>query len=119
MNIKSTESTAAEPMDATATVEAQLHGARVAVPARLDDVRVGGHNRFDRVVFEFTGPLTGFLVRYVPEVTADGSGDPVPLKGRAFIEAILSPAAARRDNGTPTFPGPLPVIVNTAALRDL
>jgi len=119
MNTQSTDNTVAEPMDATATTEELRHEVRAPATARLVDVRVGGHNRFDRVVFEFTGPLPGFLVRYVPQVTADGSGDPVPLKGRAFIEVILSPAAAHTDNGNPTFTGPLPVIVNTAALRDL
>jgi peptidoglycan hydrolase-like protein with peptidoglycan-binding domain len=119
MNIEASEGRAAESMDATATTEEQRQDVTARTTSRLVDVRVGGHRTFDRVVFEFTGPRPGFLIRYVPQVFEDGSGDPVPLKGRAFIEAILRPAVAHDDDGSPTFPGPLPVIVNTAALRDI
>jgi peptidoglycan hydrolase-like protein with peptidoglycan-binding domain len=116
-------SDATETMDATATTEDQVREvAAAATTPLLVDVRVGGHTTFDRVVFEFTGSrsgLPGHRVRYVPQVVEDGTGDPVPLAGRAFIEAVMQPAAAHDDDGNPTFPGPLPRIVNTAALRDI
>jgi hypothetical protein len=111
---------ATETMDATATTDDQVHeAAAAATTPLLVDVRVGGHTTFDRVVFEFTGARPGHRVRYVPQVFADGTGDPVSLDGRAFIEAVLQPAAAHDDDGNPTLPGPLPRIVNTAALRDI
>jgi peptidoglycan hydrolase-like protein with peptidoglycan-binding domain len=119
MKIEATEGNAAESMDATATTEEQHNEVTAQTTALLVDVRVGGHVTFDRVVFEFTGPVPGYLVRYVPQVFEDGSGNPVPLKGRAFVEVTMRPAAAHDDSGNPTFPGPLPHIANTAALRDL
>jgi peptidoglycan hydrolase-like protein with peptidoglycan-binding domain len=87
--------------------------------ALLTDVRVGGHLAFDRVVFEFAVSRPGHLVRYVPQVVQDGSGTPIAVGGRAFLEASMRPAAAHDDNGQPTFPGPIPAIADFAALRDL
>jgi len=119
MTNETTEAVSAESMDAGATTDDQHHEETAASTPLLVDVRVGGHRTFDRVVFEFTGPRPGYRVRYVPQVVADGSGEPVHLEGRAFIEAVLQPAAAHDDDGNPTFPGPTPTIAGTAALRDL
>lgn len=119
MNIEATEGEAAESMDATATTDVQQDEVTAHPTPLLVDVRVGGHRAFDRVVFEFDGPRPGYTVRYVPQVIADGSGEPVHLKGRAFVEVTMRPAAAHDDSGAATFPGPLPTIANTAALRDI
>ncbi|WP_446686478.1 AMIN-like domain-containing (lipo)protein, partial [Pseudonocardia pini] len=82
----------------------------------LTEVRVGGHTTFDRVVFQFEGPLPGHDVRHVPEVVQDGSGLPIPLRGRAFLQVSLFPATALSEEGP--F-GPLPSVAGLAALRDL
>jgi peptidoglycan hydrolase-like protein with peptidoglycan-binding domain len=119
MTNEATQAVSAESMDATATTEDQRHDVTASTTSLLVDVRVGGHRTFDRVVFEFTGPRPGYRVRYVPHIIQDGSGDPVHLEGRAFVEAVMSPAAAHDDDGNPTFPGPLPHIAGTAALRDI
>jgi Putative peptidoglycan binding domain len=71
------------------------------------------------VVFDFDGPPPGHRVEYVDQVFQDGSGEPVPLRGRAFLQAVMTPAAAHDDAGAPTFPGPVPSVSNLAALRDL
>lgn len=110
---------AVERMDPAATTSEDRHEVTLLATALLTDVRVGGHTTFDRVVFQFAGPAPGHHVRYVDEVVQDGSGIPIHLKGRAFLEATMQPAAAHDDNGAPTFPGPLPAIVNFAALRDI
>ena len=86
--------------------------------ATLTAVRAGGHTTFDRVVFEFADSRPGHDVRYVPQVVHDGSGLPLPLRGRAFLQASLFPATAHDDNGAPT-PGPLPSVAGLAALRQL
>jgi hypothetical protein len=58
--------------------------------APLYRVRVGRHGCFDRVVFDINGPEpVGFSARYVPVVTADGSGAPVPVAGRAVLELVV------------------------------
>ena len=115
MSIEATES-----MDAAATTDPQRHDVSAQATALLVDVRAGGpYATFDRVVFQFDGPVPGYRVQYVPQVVQDGSGNPVPLKGRAFIQVVTSPASGHDDHGNPTFPGPLPLIVNSAALRDI
>lgn len=108
----------ADQRAAATTTEADVAEA-VGLGALLINVRVGGHNSFDRVVFDFNGPLPGHRVGYVDQVVQDGSGEPVPLRGRAFLQAVMTPGAAHDDHGAPTVPGPLPSLSNLAALRDL
>ena len=78
--------------------------------------RVGGHATFDRVVFELEGDRPGHDVRYVDQVVKDGSGFPIPLDGRAFLQVSLFPATALSEEGP--F-GPVPSVAGLAALRDL
>ncbi|MEO7421466.1 MAG: hypothetical protein ABIU87_03615 [Ornithinibacter sp.] len=54
-------------------------------------VRVGKHTGYDRVVFDFadTGTPT-YLVRYVDTPVSDGSGDPVAVKGDAYLEVLVT-----------------------------
>jgi hypothetical protein len=63
------------------------------VPLVLN-LRLGRHATFDRAVVDLSGPLTGYRVGYVKKLTYDGSGAPVPLSGKAFLEIALSPADA-------------------------
>jgi len=54
-------------------------------------VRVGHHSGFDRVVWEFEGSgPPSYQVHYVRRALADGSGDPVPVAGDAFVEVLVS-----------------------------
>lgn len=87
--------------------------------ALLVGVRAGRNKDFDRLVFDFRGPVPGVQVRYVPELTQDGSGHPIPLRGRAVVEIVMRPAAAHREDGTPTLPGPLPDLTGFAAFRQI
>jgi hypothetical protein len=109
---------ALDRMDAPTTTERAVEERAGIATAVLVDVRVGGHVTFDRVVFEFEGDPPGYRVEYVDEVYRDGSGEPVPLRGRAFLLAVMNPAAAHRDDGSPSYPG-TPGVQNLAALRDL
>jgi len=53
-------------------------------------VRVGRHDCFDRVVFDINGPQpVGFVVKYVPVVTTDPKGDPLPVAGRAVLQVVV------------------------------
>ncbi|WP_233517517.1 peptidoglycan-binding domain-containing protein [Geodermatophilus marinus] len=85
----------------------------------LVGVRAGRNEDFDRLVLDFAGPLPGFRVQYVDRLVEDGTGDPVPLRGRAVVEITLQPAAAHRDDGTPTWTGPLPDVTGFAAFRQI
>jgi peptidoglycan hydrolase-like protein with peptidoglycan-binding domain len=87
--------------------------------ALLIGVRAGRNKAFDRLVFDFDGPVPGLLVQYVDELTQDGTGNPIPLRGRAIVEIVIRPAAAHRDDGTPTRSGPLPDLKGFAAFRQI
>lgn len=47
----------------------------------IDTVRAGRHACFDRFVVQVDGPIAGFDVRYVDQITADGSGNVIPTRG--------------------------------------
>src|SRR4051794_2117662 len=74
--------------------------------ALLQRVRAGRNKTFDRLVFDFDGPVPGVGVRYVPELIQDPTGDPIPLRGRAVVQIDLRPAVAHHDDGTPSVTGP-------------
>jgi hypothetical protein len=76
--------------------------------AQLTDVRVGEHEGFDRVVFEFRGTLPGYRVAYVqPPILQDASGLPVTIRGSAFVQARFSPATGFDfERSVPTYTGP-------------
>jgi hypothetical protein len=109
-------SAAADRIGPDATDDSRRVVAELAITPTLAAVRVGGHTTFDRVVFEFDGDRPGFDVRYVPEVLHDGSGLPVALQGRAFMQVSTFPATALSEEGP--F-GPLPSTADLAALRDV
>jgi len=70
--------------------------------AKLTNVRTGQHYCFDRLVIDLNGAVEGYTVRYVPQVTQDGSGLPIPLRGQAFLEVTVN-APAYDDRGEPTY----------------
>lgn len=64
-------------------------------------VRTGRHTCYDRLVIDLDGDPAGYRVEYVKSLAADGSGDPVAVKGGAIIR-IIATAPAYDDNGSPT-----------------
>jgi hypothetical protein len=65
-------------------------GSTAMTAAPLYQVRAGRHGCYDRVVFDLNGPEpVGYTARYVPLVTADGSGAPVPVTGGAVLEIVV------------------------------
>ena len=79
---------------------AKTHPATVTAP--LTGVRAGRQTCFDRMVIDLSGPVDGYDVRYVSQVLAEGSGLPVPLRGGAKLQVVVT-APAYDDNGNPTF----------------
>ena len=53
------------------------------------DVRAGRHACFDRLVIEVAGPAGGWRAGYVGQVTADGSGQVVPVAGGARLQLVV------------------------------
>jgi putative peptidoglycan binding protein len=87
--------------------------------ARLVGVRAGRNKDFDRLVFDVDGPVPGVRVQYVDQLLQDGSGNPIPLRGRAVVQVVIRPAVAHRDDGTSTRNGPLPDLTGFAAFRQV
>jgi hypothetical protein len=100
----------------TGPIEETAHSAGQALLIR---VRAGRNKDFDRLVFDFEGPAPGFHVQYVDQLIEDGSGRPIPLRGRAVVEISIRPAAAHRDDGSPTRIGPVPDVAGFAAFRQV
>jgi hypothetical protein len=72
--------------------------------ATLVSLRAAGHDGYDRVVWELSGPLPGVHAEYVDRpVRQCGSGEPVALPGDAWLEVRLEPARAHTEAGQPTI----------------
>jgi hypothetical protein len=54
---------------------------------------------YDRIVFDFPGPLPGYTVRYVDAVREDPSDLPVSMPGRRFLLIVFTPSQAHTDGG--------------------
>jgi hypothetical protein len=67
----------------------------------LVDVRVGTHDGYDRVTFEFAPPADGQyfglppyeIASATPPITEDGSGEPVIIDGRSFAVVVFHGAS--------------------------
>ena len=65
-------------------------------------VRSGRHACFDRLVVDLKGKAPGYTVRYVTQVTADGSGNVIPTRGGAKLQLTVN-APAYTPAGTASF----------------
>lgn len=60
--------------------------------------------RYDRVVFEFSGPVPLIEAQYVKTLIGDGSGLPVAITGNAILHLVMRPAQAHNEQGQSTVP---------------
>lgn len=92
-----------EPDTAEASPGAQL---------LLTDIRLGGHEGFDRVVFEYDGEGTpGWDVRYVAEAIADPSGLPVDVEGGSVLEVTIMGVRYPEEGEADAYAGPATIQV--------
>ena len=71
----------------------------------LTGARAGRHACFDRLTFDLSGPAASYRVEYVSQFTSDGSGNPVALRGGAFLAIVLG-ASAHDASYQPTYSPP-------------
>jgi hypothetical protein len=86
--------------------------AQPATDARLtvSDIRIGGHDGFDRVVFELGGEGTpGWDVRYLDQASDPGSGHAVEVAGGAVLQVQITGAGYPYDTGVEEYAGPVPL----------
>ncbi|HEY7069614.1 MAG TPA: hypothetical protein VH479_05860 [Acidimicrobiales bacterium] len=70
----------------------------------ITNLRAGQNECWDRLVFDLNAPGgAGYSVRYVPVVTEDGSGNPVPLAGGAFLQIAVVAHDFDPNTGVPTY----------------
>ena len=75
--------------------------------ANIVDVRIGVHDGYDRVVFEFEqGTPELSLSRAEPPFVSDGSGLPVEVDGTHFIALLMRGGTVQTDEGTSSYDGP-------------
>jgi hypothetical protein len=108
----------------TPSVEAQPETPVVCEPqtggddgvfTNLTDVRVGAHDGFDRIVFEFEEPkpnpgghggIPFYEIRQArPPFTQDASGLPVDVFGDAFVHIVMQGSGGYDFDGNPTYAG--------------
>jgi hypothetical protein len=69
----------------------------------LTAVRHAAHPDYDRIVFEFDGPLPGYKVGYTePPIQQCGSGETVVVQGDEVLKVNLFPTNAHTEAGQPT-----------------
>lgn len=118
-----TDAGGAVAADATWTLET-LEKKRSEPPSvTMSSVRTGTHEGYDRTVFEFEGPrLPGYQVSYVKTPVQDcGSGDDVPVPGKAALQVRFTRAQAHNEQGQATvaqrtFKPALPSVLELARL---
>jgi hypothetical protein len=73
--------------------------------ANVTNLRAGRHECWDRLVYDLDAPAQGarYSVSYVPVVTEDASGNPVPLAGGAFLQIVVDVHDADLNTGVPTY----------------
>jgi hypothetical protein len=91
-------------------------GGEDGVYMHLTDVRVGAHNGFDRVVFQFEEPnpnpagnggIPYFQIKTAkPPFTEDPSDLPIDVEGDAFARIIFQGASGYDFDGNATYDGP-------------
>lgn len=75
--------------------------------AQITDVRVGSHDAFDRVVFEFASGIPQAVIEGVlPPLYADPSGLEMDVAGTAFLRVAMHEASRVTPEGNMTYGGP-------------
>ncbi|GAA2884785.1 hypothetical protein GCM10010517_48250 [Streptosporangium fragile] len=74
-------------------------------PPTVTGARFAEHRGFDRVVIDLEGDIPSYTVRWVSELVQDGSGEPIDVKGGAYLQLTMNPATAHTEAGTPTWTG--------------
>lgn len=82
-------------------------GDGTAPRAQLTDVRVGTHDGYDRIVFEFEEGLPELEVaRATPPLLADGSGMELDVDGASYLQITLRGGTKQTESGASSYSGP-------------
>jgi hypothetical protein len=77
------------------------------VHTQLVDVRVGEHDGYDRVVFEFDNGIPEYVVSQAEApYTEDPSGLPIEVEGASVLQLVMIGATRFDEDYEPTYDGP-------------
>jgi hypothetical protein len=85
----------------------------------LTNLRAGRQACYDRVVIDVRGRSIAYSVRYVSAVSMEGSGAPVPLRGGAKLQVVVSPADSDYEGHSTYHPANRRELVNVSGYRTL
>jgi hypothetical protein len=75
--------------------------------ANIVDIRVGTHDGYDRLVFEFEQGIPEFtLDRAEPPFSEDASGLPLAVEGESFLGLVMRGGTKQTDAGESSYDGP-------------
>ncbi len=75
--------------------------------ANVVDIRVGTHDGYDRLVFEFEQGTPEFtLDRAEPPFSEDASGMPLAVEGETFLGLVMRGGTKQTDAGDSSYDGP-------------
>ena len=103
------DSPAASPTEAGGpfTCDLPIVADATVARAQLTDVRVGEHDGYDRVVFEFEEGLPEItLDRATPPFTQDASGLPIDVEGDSFLRLTMRGGTKQTASGASSYDGP-------------
>ncbi|MQA34520.1 AMIN-like domain-containing (lipo)protein [Modestobacter roseus] len=87
---------------------------------QVTDVRAGQHPCFDRLVVDLqSGAPAGYDVRYVDQVSAQGSGEPVPVEGGAVLQVVVRAPAYDETRGVTYLPADPARVADVRGARTL
>jgi hypothetical protein len=95
-----------EDLEGGFSCDLPVHVDQTVARANITDVRIGSHEGYDRVVFEFRDGLPeGSLELAEPPFTHDASGLPIDVEGESFLRLILRGGTKQQDDGTSSYSG--------------
>jgi hypothetical protein len=75
--------------------------------AQITDIRVGEHDGYDRIVFEFAAGIPDHLIEAaMPPFIQDPSGLPMNVAGSAFWKIVMNGGTIMSPDGGVTYSGP-------------
>ncbi|WP_433611442.1 AMIN-like domain-containing (lipo)protein [Prescottella agglutinans] len=78
----------------------------------ITDIRVGKHDGFDRVVYEFGGTGTpGWRAEIVSTATQQGSGNPLAVAGQGILQVLIDGSSMPFMTNVEPYAGPNPLEV--------
>ena len=98
-------------LTAAPTAQAAQTGTAPADAAlTIRDMRIGTHDGFDRVVFEFGGTGTpGWRSEIVSTANQQGSGKPLAVSGQAILQVMITGSSMPFASGVEPYAGPNPL----------